>query len=654
MKKNARRRKKADSRQIAYARFMFIAAIFGFWFLGIGARLAYLQVHQHDWLRARAIDQRQDTKKTKLLRGTIFDRDEHPLAMSIKVSTLYADPTEIDDVDNAAKAIAKVLKLDAKTIANDIRDGQKANKRYVPIAKKLEEDQIQAVNKGLYDAEVKKADEPRYAGFHWVDDQKRTYPYRTLAAQVIGFSDVADEGQAGIEQSQDELLHGAVIKKLQERDRLGRVYGETVFERERPGDVVLTISTSLQYKAERALEAGVKASNAKSGMAVVMDPKTGEILAMANYPTFDPNSIRNAVSANIKNNVVQSAYSPGSVFKLITYGSGLEKNLFSPNDMIDAGNGTIEVANHKFRDSHHVGSVTYSEALAHSSNVCAIKTGLRVGKEDFYSTLKKMGFGSRTGIDLPAETAGIVRKPEKWNGDSLASMSIGYEIGVTALQMTSAFATIANDGIRVQPHVIKQIRKDGVAPEGPQLTENTRVVGVETARELRQMLQQVVLTGTGRRAQLDGYTAAGKTGTAWKFNAETKRVDPSKYISSFIGMAPADDPRVVIAVVMDEPKGGPRDGGMVSAPVFKNIAEQILPELGVQRNGSPAKDVTLAEVVPETPTDAAPMPSPEKETPKAPAGPTRERVVPVVKKAVPDDRTARNEKKKTDASKKKT
>src|SRR5690606_637992 len=243
MKKNARRRKKADSRQIAYARFMFIAAIVGFWFLGIGIRLAYLQVHQHEWLRAKALDQRQDTKKTKLLRGTIFDRDEHPLAMSIKVSTLYADPTEIENVDSAAKAIAKVLKLDAKKVANDIREGQKANKRYVPIAKKLEEDQVRAVNKGLYDAEVKKADEPRYAGFHWVDDQKRTYPYQTLAAQVIGFSDAADEGQAGIEQSQDELLHGAVIKKLQERDRLGRVYDETVFERERPGDVVLTIST---------------------------------------------------------------------------------------------------------------------------------------------------------------------------------------------------------------------------------------------------------------------------------------------------------------------------------------------------------------------------------------------------------------------------
>ena len=654
MKKSHKKRKKIDSRQIAYARFMFIAAIIGFWFVGISLRLVHLQVSQHDWLREKAIDQRQDTKKTKLLRGTIFDRDERPLAMSIKVSTLYADPTEIDDIDHAAKLAAKALKLDAKAVAKDLREAKDAKKRYVPIAKKLEADQVQAVNKALFDPDAKKADEPRSPGFHWVDDQKRTYPYQTLAAQVVGFSNTDDEGQAGIEQSQDELLHGAIIKKLQERDRLGRVYGETIFERERPGDIVLTLSTSIQFKTERALEAGVKAANAKSGMAVVMDPKTGEILAMANYPTFDPNSIRDAVPATFKNNVVQSAYSPGSVFKLITYGSGLEKNLFGPNDMIDAGNGTIEVANHTFRESHHVGTVTYAEALAVSSNVCAIKTGLRVGKEDFYSTLKKMGFGSKTGIDLPAETAGIVRRPEKWNGDSLASMSIGYEIGVTALQMTSAFATIANDGIRVQPHVIKQIRRDGDPPVSPQLADSTRVVSEETARELRQMLKQVVLTGTGKRAQLDGYNAAGKTGTAWKFNPETKRVDSSKYISSFIGMAPADDPRVVIAVVMDEPKGGARDGGMVSAPVFKNIAEQILPELGVQKNGTPAKDTTLAEIVPETPTDSAPMPSPEKETPKQPADSRPRKADVIGKKEVSDDRTAKNEKKKTETSKKKT
>jgi len=295
--------------------------------------------------------------------------------------------------------------------------------------------------------------------------------------------------------------------------------------------------------------------------------------------------------------------------------------------MIDAGNGTIEVAKHKFRDSHGVGSVTYAKALAHSSNVCAIKTGMRVGKDDFYATLQKLGFGRRTGIELPAETQGIVRNPAKWNGDSLASMSIGYEIGVSALQMVSAFATIANDGVRIQPHIIKEIRDSGSDAANPgNQPETTRVVSVDTARDLRKMLREVVLSGTGRRAQLEGYSSAGKTGTAWKFDEVTKKVSSSKYISSFIGVAPADNPAVTIGVVMDEPKIGGRDGGVVAAPVFHDIAEQILPELGVDRDLQTDKMTAVIDDVPEavpadpgmsgvaerTPND--PQPRPESES----------------------------------------
>jgi cell division protein FtsI (penicillin-binding protein 3) len=243
--------------------------------------------------------------------------------------------------------------------------------------------------------------------------------------------------------------------------------------------------------------------------------------------------------------------------------------------------------------------VSYAEALAHSSNVCAIKTGMRVGKSDFYALVQKMGFGRRTGVELPAETAGIVRSPEKWNGDSLASMSIGYEIGVTALQMASAFATIANDGIKVQPHLIKEIRQQDETVLSVAQPERNQVVTADTARSLRSMLRQVVLTGTGRRAQLDGYTSAGKTGTAWKFDSKTKRVESSKYVSSFIGFAPAEEPAVTIAVVMDEPQSGSRDGGTVSAPVFKEIAEQILPEFNVPRTGPAIDNSLTAENLPE-------------------------------------------------------
>ncbi len=599
MTRKSTRKKKANPRQVAFTRFMFIVAVFAVWMLGISARLVHLQVTQHDWLREKAVDQRQDVKKSKLLRGTIYDRDNRPLAMSIRVKSLYADPTEIADIDATAKILAKSLKLDAAQLSKQLNEGKAGKKRFVPILKKLDEETVQKINKTLVADNIQKADMPRFAGLHYSEDQTRSYPYGSMAAQVIGFSNQDDAGMAGIEQSQDDILHGAVIKKLQERDRLGRIYDETVFERERPGDISLTIAASYQFKADQALENGVKAANAKSGMAVVLSVKTGEILAMSNYPSFDPNSIKDAVPASITNHSIQSVYSPGSVMKLVTYGSGLEKNLFKPDDQIDAGNGTIEVANHKFTDSHHVGTVSYSQALAHSSNVCAIKTGLRVGKDDFFSMLRNMGFGARTGVELPAETAGILRSPDKWNGDSLASMSIGYEIGVTALQMASAFATIANDGVRIQPRLIKEIRKPEQAPVAGNKSEGVRVVSVETARNLRTMLRQVVLTGTGRRAQLNGYTSAGKTGTAWKFDPVAKRVDPSKYISSFIGMAPADNPEIVIAVVIDEPKNGARDGGQVAAPVFKNIAEQLLPEMNVKPDGSEIREEPVAQDIPE-------------------------------------------------------
>ena len=241
------------------------------------------------------------------------------------------------------------------------------------------------------------------------------------------------------------------------------------------------------------------------------------------------------------------------------------------------------------------------QALAHSSNVAAIKTGMQVGKEDFYSYARKFGFGQATGVEFPGETNGILRPLEKWNGDSLASMSIGYEISVTALQMAAAFATIANDGVRIQPHIVKEIRQSNDQTNPTAEPAKSQIISAQSAGNLRKMLRQVVLTGTGKRAQLDGYTSAGKTGTAWKYDAKLKRVNESKYVSSFIGFAPAENPGVVIAVVMDEPQGGARDGGQVSAPVFRDIAEDILPELGIKPDmGGASLDSLTAEDIPET------------------------------------------------------
>jgi len=282
--------------------------------------------------------------------------------------------------------------------------------------------------------------------------------------------------------------------------------------------------------------------------------------------------------------------------------------------------------------------MSYSDALAHSSNICAIKTGMRVGKDDFYSMMQKMGFGSRTGVELPAETGGLVHNPEKWNGDSLASMSIGYEIGVTALQMTSAFATIANDGIRIQPHIIKEIRRSDEQPKAVTQPVQTQVVTPETARNLKTMLKQVVLTGTGRKAQLNGYTVAGKTGTAWKVDAKSKSVDATKYVSSFIGMAPADKPEIVVAVVMDEPKVAARDGGMVSAPVFREIAQQILSDMKIA-NDAPVKQIKpetqVAQAVHDEPSDEVPAGKTKPETPQKGAG--LKSIAPSIDKGKPKD-----------------
>lgn len=596
-KKNA---KKRDLRQTAFTRFMLIVAVFVIWIGGISVRLVHLQVKQHNELSEKAARQRQDTKSSKLLRGTIYDRNGRVLAMSVNVKTLYADATEIVDLPRTAKTVAKLLGVNEKKLLQQLTDAKNAERRFVPLAKGLDGPAVEKINQQLDDPTIKKALSPRFTALYWREDQKRSYPNQTLAAHVVGFSNADGIGQAGIEQSQNDILYGAIIKKTQERDRLGRVYDETVFEKEPPKDVVLTLDNGIQYVAEQALEKAAVSSGAKAGMAIVIDNETGAILALANYPTFDPNILKGITADNLKNSAIQNIYSPGSVFKLITYGSALERKLITPESLIDSGSGTIEVAGHRFTDGHPVGKVSYSKAMAASSNVCAIKTSLKVGKEGFYDTVTKMGFGRRTGIELPAETGGIVRRPERWNGDSLASMSIGYEIGVSALQMATAFATIANDGVRIQPHIIKEILQPNGEVVSVAQPEKTQVVSAETASDLRKMLREVVLTGTGKRAQLNGYSSAGKTGTAWKFDEKLKRVNAAKYVSSFIGFAPADDPKITIAVVMDEPKVGGRNGGQVSAPVFQEIADQILPILEVPRDMGLVAQHDVSDDIPET------------------------------------------------------
>jgi cell division protein FtsI/penicillin-binding protein 2 len=579
---------KKEATQIIFTRYLFIVTIFVLWIGIIVVRLVHIQVTQHEWLKEKAQNLRRVEKKSKISRGTIFDSTGRALAMSIRAKSLYADLREIEDVEATAKAVADALKIKPNEILKDLKEAKQNGKIFVLLARKLDEDAVKKLNETLKVENLEKADEPKYAGLHWREEQKRSYPQGTLAAHIVGFSNADDIGQAGIEQSQEENLRGAFIKKWQDRDRLGRVYDESEMEdREPPKDVYLTISNSIQYKVEQALKSGVEAARAKSGTAIVLDPKTGAVLAMANYPTFDPNKFNEAAPDAIANRAVQNLYTPGSVFTAVTYGAALEEKLIAPDRMFDCGGGVIKVGGREFVDKHCQNSISYTEAMAVSSNIGAIKTGQMLGKQSFYNYARQFGFGEPTGIELPAEAKGLIRSPESWYGDSLASMSIGYEVNVTALQTAAAFATIANDGVRVRPHIIKEIRSSSSSDEkNIQATEVERVpvVNAETARALRRMLRAVVLSGTGKRAQLNGYTSAGKTGTAWKYDAKLKRVSASKYVSSFVGFAPADNPSVVIAVVLDEPQSGARDGGQVSAPIFREIAESVLPELNVMPN----------------------------------------------------------------------
>ncbi len=598
---NAKKKKTAaELRQTAFIRFMIVIAVFVVWFGGVGARLVYLQITQHEPLKEKAASQRRDVRKSRLPRGTIYDRNGRALAISVSVKALYADATAIDDIAKASEDIAKALKTKPAELRKVLEEAKELGRKAVPIAKGLDATEVEAIDRALDTPNVRKAGTPKYEGLFWRDSQKRSYPHGPLAAHVIGFSDAEGVGQAGIEQSQNDVLYGAVIRREQERDRLGRVYDEVVTEKAPPGDVVLTIDNSAQYFAETALAAAVKNANAKAGMAVIIANKTGEVLALANYPTFDPSKLESIDDNNLRNAAIQNMYSPGSVFKLITYSAARERDLIRPQNHIDLGSGTIEIGSRRFRDSGRYGSISYSRAMAVSSNVGAIRTAMRVGKKDFHQSILDFGFGAATGIELPAETAGVVRSPERWYGDSLASMAIGYEIGVSALQMATAFATIANDGVRIQPHIIKEIRDHEETIVSAANPAKNRVVSAETARDVREMLREVVVSGTGKKAAPSGYSAAGKTGTAWKFDEKLKRVNSAKYVSSFIGMAPAENPEVTIAVVIDEPRNGGRDGGSVAAPVFKEIADKLLPTLKISPSEVPQIEDEGGELLAET------------------------------------------------------
>src|SRR5215211_5015001 len=555
---------------VSPGRALFVAAFIAFWMVVVCARLVYLQFSQHDVLTNRARQQQQNSIETSPQRGELLDRQGRQLARSVQTVSLFLDPDGLDTetLDRNAQQLAQALGLKQADLAKEFREAYAEKRRFIWIARRLDA------------AYAEKIVAMKLPGLQTQLEPKRYYPNGPLAAHVLGYVGLDGQGLGGVEQFYNAKISGEPGRLFLEKDAKGKPY-ESYEIASKPGQtVVLTIDQTIQYQAEQALQAAVQRSRAKSGTVIVLDPRSGEILALANAPTFDPNKVADAKPETRSNWALQNIYEPGSTFKVVAFSAAIEKKLAKPEDHIDCQMGAITVAGRVVHDHHPFGSLTIAEALAKSSNVAAIKLGLRVGDEAMAEMMKRFGFGARTGIELPGETNGILRKVERWQPSSIGSLAIGQEVGVTPVQMVAAFGALANDGVRIAPHLIREVRNAEGAVVYRAEPEQRRVISAETAIALRGMLEGVTLRGTAKQAQLDGYSAAGKTGTAQKIDPKTRSYSATKHVASFVGFAPVSNPQVVIIVVIDEPAGA-YHGGDVAAPVFREVAEQILPNLGV-------------------------------------------------------------------------
>jgi cell division protein FtsI (penicillin-binding protein 3) len=398
---------------------------------------------------------------------------------------------------------------------------------------------------------------------------------------------VDEKGLGGIEHEYDGLIRSKGEKIVVMADARQRWFDGGEAQRDQGVNVILTIDEKIQYIAERELAAAIERTHAPAGTVIVQDPNSGAILALANWPKFNPNAAVDVPAEARMDRAVSAIYEPGSTFKLVTLAAAMDQNLIRSEDMFDCGNGAVVVAGHTIHDHKKYGMLTVSEILANSSDVGAIKIALRLGSPKFYEYIKGFGFGSFTGIDLPGESRGKLRRYEHWGSYSIGSISMGQEVGVTPLQMISAVSVIANGGLLYKPHAVQEMRRGDeiLVLDGPSASaEPRRVIRPETAAAMRRMMEGVILQGTGKKARLDGWTAAGKTGTAQKIDPATGRYSRSNVIASFTGFAPINNPAVTILVSIDSPAGYPHDGATVSAPVFKSIAEQVLPYLDVPRD----------------------------------------------------------------------
>jgi cell division protein FtsI (penicillin-binding protein 3) len=575
---------------IRRSRFLWVAFFFCFWVAAIGMRLVWLQVVRHKDFVERADKQQQRGFEVAPRRGVLYDRNLRELAMTVLVDSVYAVPSEVGENKAAdAALLAKVVHtdpLDHFTTQDQIDARMNASRNFAWVARKL-------------DAETaKRVMDLNLHGIYLQKEFKRFYPDGGLAAHVLGYVGTDDDGLGGLEREFDDELHGVPGHELTAVDAKHHVMGSE--ERDpMPGEnLVLTIDANIQYMAERALDAQVKKTGASHGTVVVQDPRTGNILALAVSPRFNPNDSRHVDADSLTNLAVSDVYEPGSTFKLVTYSAAIDGAGVQPTDMVDCQGGAFTYYGRTLHDDKSdmgMGVVTVQKALEKSSDVGAAKMALKLGNEKFYEYIKAFGFGERTGIELPSETRGLLRPARKWDATSILSLAIGQEVGVTPVQLVTMVSTIANGGVYMPPHVLLQSTDEmkgdprlKAEPFHPtyQLPEKLpdgshRVIKELTAAKMRAMMQGIVIEGTGKPAQLNGYSAGGKTGTAQKIDTATHTYSHTKLVASFAGFAPVSAPAISIAVVIDTPTIGSLYGTTVSAPVFHDVAQQVLEYLGV-------------------------------------------------------------------------
>lgn len=542
------------------------------WACGLVLRLIQLQILEHATLKAQVTDQNHNTVKVIPERGTIFDRKGNILARSLPRKSVFYIPFEEEPYSLQCRTIDKlkgILDLSDREL-RAIKNRIKENVRFIWVKRKI------------YPEEEEKVKNLHLGGIHLSEENKRFYPQGKLAAHLLGRVNIDDIGASGVEREYNSLLEGTIGKRLMLMDAKRRDYRMETVEEPEPGrDLILTIDETIQYIAEKELERAVRESEANWGTVVIGEPYTGEILAMANYPTYNLNSLPSVPTLLDRNAAIHYLFAPGSTFKIITASGALESNSMLLDETFDCSKGAIFVAGKTIRDHHRFEILSFPEVIIHSSNVGTVLIGQRTGEDNIYKTIKAFGLGQRTGIDLPAEEKGIFRTLDRWTKISVSSLSIGYEISVTAIQMLQIINTIANKGIVIHPRVVKKILVSAdEAKEKP--IRSRRVISEDTALTLISILQNVVLEGTGKAAQIKGYRVAGKTGTAQKYDRSKGGYSSTSHVASFVGFAPAENPALSMVVVIDEPKGQ-YYGGQVAAPVFREIASRVLRYLHIPR-----------------------------------------------------------------------